>query len=311
MIDNITIVVDEKLNIEKLDLTVCQKSGYNRYRIFGHDEIHYLEFWCYGDNIKIQGSWRKWYLGSKSLSDLTRTDLFQVCQELSVKTGISKKALLEAKVTSVEFGLNFNLPIPPTAILNNMEVYSTSELGRFPTSVSFRKNDYWLIAYDKEMEISKLSTHGKTSETKVLRMELKVFRRTAFREKLRAIETVKDIIANYRNLIISLYHEIRKIEIMPLTPVNGNVSFEGQKIFALTNFMKYVFMKNFGLKRTLEFLDQLDMIASNKSVIKKRLKQILSEYDEKAEFTRNEFLKTIRMQLVSKLSEVCPEYRML
>lgn len=313
MVDNIKIIVSgERLNIDRLlsyDSTVCQRSAYNRYRLYERDKT-YLELWNSKGGVIIQGSWRKWHYGKYSLKDLTRIDLFQVCVELSQKLGISIKTLLEAKVLMVEFGLTFSLPIPPSAILHNMYRYSTLELVQAATSVSFRGNDYWLKVYDKGIQINKICSKRGQPEIvkgmKVLRIELRVFRRTAFHSRLRKVETVKDIIANYRNLVISLYHEIKKIDIEPLTVENGNISFEGKKISDFHNYQQYYFMKAFGVGKTFEFLNQLNMANSGKSYQRKKCREILAQYEGKAEFSRDEFLKTIINQLIPQLSVVNP-----
>ena len=313
MIDRTKIFVRARLNSKrftKTDLGYIEAMGCDNYRLYSNRDKAYLEIWNSATGVYIDGSWRKWYLGSDSLNDLTRKDIKTVCEEISKITGLSMTALLNSILCVLEFGCTFFLSVFPATILGRMYRYSSLELGRFDTSISFRAHDFWFAIYDKGIEVIKRGClRGNTQltqETNALRMELKVFARTAFEDRLRGIETLADVINNYRNLIISFYHEIKRIEIQPIILEIDNVTFKGKKISDFNKYAKLRLMEQIGVRQTFGMIGQLDMANSGKSYQRKKLSEILAQYTNRTAFSRADFLTEVRTQLVKKIAEPNP-----
>ena len=235
MIDNIKISVGETLDIGIIKSSqFVSQWRYNEYWLYNTYGDHHLTIEIMREKVIIEGSWRKWYFGNNSFEDLTSYLILKIAKEISKLTGLSLKAILDSKILKMEFGATFWIPIYPSTILNSMFRYSNFELLQTDTSISFRAEDYWLGLYDKTIEVNR-NKKGKGGNPmnrnagNPLRIEIKAFKQTAFRNKLRSVKTIRDVLMSYRLLIVSFLEEIKRIEMRPINLTVDNVSFKGKK----------------------------------------------------------------------------------
>lgn len=309
MIDNVKLYIEAELNVDLILSSNPQQfrtKRSNNYRIFNSEGNHSLQIVKGKGGYYLTGSWRKWFHGEGTIKDLSRAEIFYCNQMISAILCISTELLLNAKVIKMEFGLNFNLPIKPRALIYAMYQYSNVKAFGDDKYRRFALNDYWLIVYDKGHEVLQNNSLKNEVEIDSLRIELKLFRRTAFISKMRSIYTLAELLNDYRNLIISLYHEIKRIEIHYTKANLNDIDFTNKAINYYNDYKYYVFAVSVGLSRVFNFIKELDMKNSGKSVQRKKIKVVLAKFEQKPEFGRDDFLKSCRLQLVDRLAEANP-----
>ncbi len=311
MVDRTKIFAKEKLDTKKFANTdfgyVVPEIG-DLYKIHNHRDKATLNMYNSANGVYIDGSIRKWYLGSHSLRDLTRTEIKTVCEKISEITGLSVKALLKAIICILEFGLTFYMSVLPATLLESMYRYSSFKLGRFDTSISFRGYDYWLVGYDKSIEIQKWGANNLVipKDTNALRLELKAFARSAFDRKLRKVETLEDVIVQYQKLIMSFYVEIKKLEMSSINHITDDVKVTVSTASELNRYLKYKGIKAIGERKTSLAINSLSDSNRAKSYHRKVMREILAEYSHKSDYSNFNFLREIAKQLTVKLHEPLP-----
>ena len=314
MLDMNKVLVAEKLNkdfIAEADSERMVRKTFTKYYLYNVHGNHHLEIRDCINGAKIRGSWRKWYFGNDSIKDLNPFEIVKVAQEISAFTGLTFNGIIDGSLLLVELGFTFLLPINPSSITDSIFRYSTFELGRYDTSLSFQGNDYWFVLYDKTKEINRWKKKWGEPEIDngchALRIELKAFKQTAFRNKLREIKTIRDIIKHYRMLIVSIFNEIKRLEMKPINLVVDNVCFEGRKKRDLRCYLMFLGMERKGIRRTFEYIKQLEVNKSAKNSMREELNDIIAIYDHCSPFKREDFISgVIKKQLAKKLSEPVP-----
>ena len=312
MIDKIRIYVRQAVHRDMLAKSqYIRKIASNTFLLYNVQRDHQLIITVTCNGTIIEGSWRKWYFGADSLKDLTPNEALRVLVKICVETKLDIRAMLGARLLTMEFGANFFLPIYASTIVKSMFRYSTFVTGKYETSVSFRGCDYWLSAYDKMAEINKRKRDRRELENQnnanVLRIEMKVIKSTAFRNKMRGIETVRDVFRCYRLLISSFLNEIKKIDMSPINLVTDNVNFAGGNKKDLRQYLMYHGMTQIGAEQTFKYIKALDINKGAKTELRKEIKKIFAEYEAQSPYHKSDFIDdVIRRQLAKKMNERIP-----
>ena len=312
MIDKIKIYVDQTVNRVMLERSeYIRKIAGNKFLLYNLRKDHHLTITITSDATIIEGSWRKWYFGADSLEDLTPNEILKVLVKICVEIKLDIRAMLGARLLTMEFGANFSLPIYASTIVRSMYRYSTFIKGEYETSVSFRGSDYWLVAYDKTAEINQRKRDQNEFEVhtnvNVLRIEIKAFKSTAFRNKMRAIRTVRDIFRCYRLLISSLLNEIKRIDMSPINLVTDNVNFAGGKKRDLRQYLMYHGIIEIGAEQAFKYIKALDISKGAKTELRKEIKKILAEYESQSPYHKSDFINDVIIkQLAQKMNEKIP-----
>ena len=284
------------------------RKGLRMYRFYNEKLDHYLEIKPCSDCTIISGSWRKWYHGADSFNDLNPYEILRICYEIAIFMGLDFEAILDGEFKLIELGFTFILPIYPSTILNSIFRYSNFELGRYDRSISFRGNDYWLGLYDKKEEINSQKKDWKIEDgNNYLRIEIKAFSNTALKSKLRGVKTLRDVIIKYRMLIISLFNEIKRVEMTPINLTTDNIKFTGRVRADLRRYLIYIAIQSKGARQSFELIDQLNVSKRVKTSIRNELRKAIKEYDKLSPYSHEDFInQVIKKQLAAKISVPIP-----
>jgi hypothetical protein len=311
MLDNNITLVSDRLDKNLIADTDCDRlvrKGLKKFWLYNSFHDHYLEITENRHGVIIYGSWRKWYFGKDSFNDLSPYEIVRVCIEICRMTGLSFDAILDAKFQRGEFGFTFLVSVLPSTILNSMFRYSTFDLGRYDTSISFRGSDRWLSAYDKTEEINK--ARRKKGEPPLidshyyLRIEFKAFRATAFYDKLRGIRTIRDLLKNYRMLCIALLNEIKKIEMTPINLTIDNVNLREMNASKYKGYLIFSGMDAKGARKVFKDIEQLNATKKSKTDFRNLLRDLNAFYDKQSLYKRSDFIDgEIKKQIAKMISQ--------
>ena len=169
--------------------------------------------------IKIRGSLRKWFFGARSLIDFTHKTFYLAIIKLAHRLEIPPDKLLNARISSFEFGKNIFINSSPGLIFPCLVKHNRLKKDTFGNNnegVKFRGENYSLSLYDKVKEMKKRGNINSilASKINIIRYELKINKTSALPSKIGDIQTIYDIRKNWNRLITVWHNEFERVEIL-------------------------------------------------------------------------------------------------
>jgi hypothetical protein len=253
------------------------------------------------DGFIIDGSLRKWYLGAETMNDLTRKELGKACKELSKCLGIELDYILDARILIIEIGMNFNIGMECSAIIDR--IYEYSSLKKFcvdDETVEFRgKTGVALKFYDKIKEM----TGKKNISSTTLRIEIRCTKFAATKSKLRGAMTLLDIIYNYRMIIVSFLNEIKRIQMTSILIGIDDVDFSDQTVTDVKKWVLAMMAHQIGLRKLIGLYKRTRTSSSGISRHKKELVRLSKKYSQAGVYQKSDLMKIIKKQLAREISQ--------
>lgn len=244
--------------------------------------------------LNVTNSLRKWYFNKETVGDFTKNEFNDCLDLLTQKLFISKKVLLEAKVTRVEYGSNLNLREELRCfylcIHSHHDIKKKCSFGN--ETVEFRGENRSVIFYDKVAE-QKGKTFLARNEKKMkkfllLRYEIKVNKMSGSPEKSK-METLNKIIENWDDIVDLWRNELDKITFV--NNMNGRTYdyLKDAKIKPIKEYLIYIGIESLGTEK-LELILRDRMYAKLRSQTSKDLVRIYNDFKEKIEDEDFEFI---------------------
>jgi len=322
MIDNITLWVDSPLPKPVSNHLIQRK------KFMHHDEVgieyyvpnkygnHHLVVRDFGDHFVITNSWRKWFLGSDSLEDLSYQNIAEICEVLAQYLKLKSYHLGAAKLRTVEFGKTFTLNGGTCfSVISNIHSYSTLTANRFGggQTIAFVGQDFNLMIYDKEREMTKKRPKLKNvlSSNNKLRIELKSKDAKGTKNKFHNINSLQDLLLNYKKMILGLRKEIKKIQMISIDTKFDAISFKTKRIKDLRVYLEYKGIQNIGPELFFKYLKELDYNAQERSRYLGMFRKRLNMFEHMPQYGKKELLRDVTKQLMREFTNPMLERELL
>lgn len=307
MIDRIYFVIQNYNPSERLGICynskrdeVNKSSGeINEKTLFKLEQFD-LSYSANTNCTSVNGSIRKFYFGRNSIEDFGNKEEFKhALYLLSLELKIPYKMLLACEIYSLEIGKNFKVSTNPAFIVDSIQKLSRLKPKRYVESVTFIGSNYDFIVYDKIEEIkqkNKRITNPDVEKEYILRMELKLKKRKAIRDRFRNdICSLHDILALFEFCPYILYHEIERLELNE-KKLDAIHYFSGESIKDFKDYLYAIGIHAFGLENALNMAIKLQGV--EKSLNNRRVfKKIASLIKLKKSSNNEDWLEDIKSQL--------------
>lgn len=233
--------------------------------------------------LTIEGSIRKWHYGRNSYNDLNYHQYEEAIENLGLLLCGDKDILWGFKITSMELGLNVQLPIKFKGIVDSYVGYSNFQRISYQGETSaFKGTSYTMIVYDKGKEIIKsLKKEDRNIEPKGhkllskkatwIRFEMQAKYMSKIPNLSRLASTPGNVLTNWNELIDYLYEKIRNIDFdVYSSPIYTN-QLKDRNLTELKEYLCHVGIKKLGLNTSLAFTNYLKR---NKKEARNELHQI-------------------------------------
>jgi hypothetical protein len=253
-----------------------------------------------GKYFIIDGSLRKWFLGSESLDDLSLKTLISAIDKIALTLGVKAEYIYNSRILIIEFGGNYNIGIDCSSVIER--IYRYSSLNRCPQDnyVMFKgKTGTSFVCYGKVKEMRKEKLYG---GNRILRIEVRCSKFSATSAMMCGAETILDVIKSYRMIVVSFLKEVKRLEMQPVLLGIEDAAFYGKKIKAFKDYQLLRLIHSDGARKVLEFLKQLDMASSGKSIQSKKVRNLMAQYADSRSFRKEDLIRIIIKRLAAEIS---------
>ncbi|MDF2437779.1 MAG: hypothetical protein K0Q95_2155 [Bacteroidota bacterium] len=233
--------------------------------------------------IKITGSLRKWYLGGRSIKDLSPKTFSLAINKLAIKLGVAPGKILNARIYGFEFGKNIRLDSSPALVLPCLlkrNRLKKNTYGNNIETVDFVGENYSLSLYDKVKEMNENGTINKVFAKKIniLRYEVRIKKTSALYNKIGDVRTVYDIKKYWNRLVNVWYNEFKKIELLgAIIPITQEVNLWRAKDFR--QYLMLIGIVNITPEFAISIIDNLGKCyPSSKTALRKEIKKITQQH---------------------------------
>jgi hypothetical protein len=258
----------------------------------------------------IQGSIRKWYLGSQSLKDLDYFSFLGAINLIAERLGFQYEDLLWAHVSSFEFGANIKIPkkyyLP---ILQSIADYPRLEWNFYPQSKYFKGNSFDLKFYDKltqmiRREKSKLAKLIIDKvDWKILRFEIDYKKVSKLGYRLGRTRTVGDLLNNWNLIIDDWTNSIENIRFNESLELS-EMDFSSMTVKDHRDFLELVGLSQVGYSNTLNQISNLQASSSHKSQYRKSFEKKWKKFMEMNELNYPEWILKGEIQEIAEKKKI-------